>query len=261
MQVIFYGYGTGWHWCYYYSMAVQIICSILILHGLRYCPAIWKNLTFVKAFTVLVILGGYIELLLPIPGFFTVRMLHLVPFQSPTWSLAYFYIIVRHSPYNVSVCGSDDLVYVTTLVTLCVCAINAVPSAVQVPIMLLVGHVCSLFSACLPNALSSTCNVHDARFYKSINQSSITFHVSSLHFFGWGTLQLSFFLPFASCHCPLSMLAVQGPSEHMHFTCRFLVHHFNPTTDATPSGQFLSSTLAMLVASSTQWQVILGSPS
>jgi hypothetical protein len=103
MQVVFYGYGTGWHWCYYYSMVVQIIGCILLLHGLRYGPEVWKNLTFVKGYTVLVILAGYIEILLPIPGFLTVKMLHLVPFQSPTWSLAYLYIIVWHSSCNASV--------------------------------------------------------------------------------------------------------------------------------------------------------------
>jgi hypothetical protein len=150
MQVVFYGYGTGWHWCYYYSMAVQIIGNILILHGLRYCPAIWKNLTFVKAFTVLVILGGYIEVLLPIPGFFTVKMLHLVPFQSPTWSLAYFYIIVRHShALYLCACGSVHLVYVTTLVTLCLCAINAVPTYCCAGPYHALGRPCVLSFPCM----------------------------------------------------------------------------------------------------------------
>jgi hypothetical protein len=103
MQVVFYGYGTGWHWCYYFSMTVQIIGCILLLHGLRYGLAVWKDLTVVKVFTVLCILAEYIEVLLPIPGFLTVKMLHLVPFQSPTWTLAYLYIIVWHSSCIVSV--------------------------------------------------------------------------------------------------------------------------------------------------------------
>jgi hypothetical protein len=42
----------------------------------------------------MLILAFYIEVLLPIPGFVTVKMLHLVPFRNPTWTLAYLYIIV-----------------------------------------------------------------------------------------------------------------------------------------------------------------------
>jgi hypothetical protein len=94
VQVVFYGYGTGWHWCYYFPMIVQALTSIFTLYGLRYRPAIWQTLTLVKVWTVLIILAAYIEILLPIPGFLTVKMLHLVPFRSPTWTLAYFYIIV-----------------------------------------------------------------------------------------------------------------------------------------------------------------------
>jgi hypothetical protein len=94
MQVVFYGYGTGWHWCYYFPMIAQALTSIFHLYGLRYRPAIWQTLPLVKVWSVVIILAAYIEIFLPIPGFLTVKMLHLVPFRSPTWTLAYFYIIV-----------------------------------------------------------------------------------------------------------------------------------------------------------------------
>jgi hypothetical protein len=97
MQVVFYGYGTGWHWCYYYSMTIQTLTSIFLLCSLRYRREIWKTLTAVKAWTVVLISASYIEVLLPIPGFLTIKMLHVVPFRSPTWSLAYLYIMVWHS--------------------------------------------------------------------------------------------------------------------------------------------------------------------
>jgi hypothetical protein len=101
LQVLFYGYGTEWHWCYYFSLTVQILSSILLLFSLRYPPAIWNAFPFVKAFNVVIVLSNCIEGLLPIPGFVTPKMLHLVPFQSPTWTLAYMYINVCHLPCGV----------------------------------------------------------------------------------------------------------------------------------------------------------------
>jgi hypothetical protein len=171
MQVVFYGYGTGWHWSYYFSMIVQALTSIFLLSGLRYRLAIWKTLTLVKAWTVLIILAAYIEVLLPIPGFLTVKMLHVVPFRSPTWALAYLYIMVStiHAVYlccacqrNVwfaSPCVGDNLLILQ------VCSANAMPTvwwgAVQVPFVLLAGHVCSLLCIVTTNPqINNQCEWH-----------------------------------------------------------------------------------------------------
>jgi hypothetical protein len=91
MQFLFYGYGTGWHWCYYFSLTIEILSSILDLLGLRYRSAIWNAFPFVKASAVLIALSLYVEAFLPLPGFVTKKMLHLVPFRSPTLTLAHMY--------------------------------------------------------------------------------------------------------------------------------------------------------------------------
>jgi hypothetical protein len=101
MQVVFCGYGTGWHWCYYLPLTVHTLDSIVLLYSLRYPPAIWHEFRPVQAWSVMIVLSIYIEILLPIPGFVTNRMLHLVPFRSPTYVLVYSYIIVWHSPFSV----------------------------------------------------------------------------------------------------------------------------------------------------------------
>jgi hypothetical protein len=98
LQVLFYGYGTEWHWCYYFPLTVQILSSILLLFSLRYRLAIWNAFPFVKASNAAIILAMCIQGLLPMPGFVTPKMLHLVPFRSPTWTLAYVYITVCHLP-------------------------------------------------------------------------------------------------------------------------------------------------------------------
>jgi hypothetical protein len=94
----FFGYGTGWHWCYFFPLTVQSLANGFTLYGLRYRPSIWNAFTLVKAWTVMIILSIYIEILLPIPGFLTIKMVHFVPFRSPTWTLVYFYIIEWHLP-------------------------------------------------------------------------------------------------------------------------------------------------------------------
>jgi hypothetical protein len=103
MQFVFYGYGTGWHWCYYLPLTAQAFNSIFGLFALRYRPAIWNAFPLVKASTAMIILSIYIEGLLPIPGFVTAKLLHLVPFRSPSWTLVYYYIIVWHFPCGVPV--------------------------------------------------------------------------------------------------------------------------------------------------------------
>jgi hypothetical protein len=103
MQIMFYGYGTGWHWCYYLPLTVQIVNSILGLFSLRSRPAVWNAFPLVKAYTAMIYLAIYIEVVLPIPGFVTAKMLHLVPFRSPAWTLVYYYIIVWHFPCGVPV--------------------------------------------------------------------------------------------------------------------------------------------------------------
>jgi hypothetical protein len=82
-------------------MIVQALTSIFNVFGLRYRPAIWETLTVAKVWIFLIILATQIEVLLPIPGFLTVKMLHLVPFRSPTWALLYLYIMV----------GTNQMVY------------------------------------------------------------------------------------------------------------------------------------------------------
>jgi hypothetical protein len=96
MQVVFYGYGTGWHWCYYFPLTVQLLTSVFTLYGLRYRPAMWNTFTLVKAWTLIVVLAVYVEILLPMPGFMAKQMLHLVPFRSPAWTLTYFNLFVWH---------------------------------------------------------------------------------------------------------------------------------------------------------------------
>jgi uncharacterized membrane protein YpjA len=80
MQVVFFGYGTGWHWGYYFPIAVHILTIFPALYALRFRLETWNRFAVVKAWTVMIILGVYVETLLPIPGFLTVKMLHLVPF-------------------------------------------------------------------------------------------------------------------------------------------------------------------------------------
>jgi hypothetical protein len=58
----------------------------------------WNAFILVKAWTFMIVLAVYVELLLPIPGFMAKEMLHLVPFRSPAWTLAYLYLFVRHFP-------------------------------------------------------------------------------------------------------------------------------------------------------------------
>jgi hypothetical protein len=67
----------------------------------------------------------------------------------------------------------------------------------------------------------------------------------------------------AFCHVPLSTADARSGRirSHVPITCRFAMYHFNPTTEATPSGQLLSFTLAMHFAASILWQVMFGSPS
>jgi hypothetical protein len=103
MQFVFYGYGTGWHWCYYLPLIVQTLNSILGLLALRHRPAAWNAFPLVKAWTAMIHLAIYVEGFLPIPGFVTPKMLHFVPFRSPTWTLLYYYIIVWHLSCGVSV--------------------------------------------------------------------------------------------------------------------------------------------------------------
>jgi hypothetical protein len=98
MQVVFFGYGTGWHWGYYYSIAVHILACFTGLYSLRFRLAVLNGFAVVKVWSVVVILGVYVETLLPIAGILTVNMLHLVPFRSPTWTLVYYYIMVGLSP-------------------------------------------------------------------------------------------------------------------------------------------------------------------
>jgi hypothetical protein len=47
----------------------------------------------------------HICFLLPIPGFLSKKFLHLVPFQSPTWTMVFFYISVRHFHCSESDCA------------------------------------------------------------------------------------------------------------------------------------------------------------
>jgi hypothetical protein len=100
MQVVFYGYGTAWHWCYYFTLTIPILNSIIGLYGLRYRPAMWNSFVLVKVWTVMIVLAVYVELLLPIPGFMAKKMLHLVPFRSPTWTLAYYNLVVWPFPID-----------------------------------------------------------------------------------------------------------------------------------------------------------------
>jgi hypothetical protein len=166
MQVVFYGYGTGWHWCYYLPLTVQTLHSIALLYSLRYKPATWDAFRFVQAWSALVVSSLYMEIILPIPGFVTERMLHLVPFRSPTWILAYYYIVVWHLPFvypwqYLQKRGSVDSDHVKIKLRLGVCGISVFSKCwwvfVQLPIILLEGHVRTLFSAWLSHALTSRC--------------------------------------------------------------------------------------------------------
>jgi hypothetical protein len=107
-QVVFYGYGTGWHWCYYFPLTVNILNSTLALSALRYRLVIWNGLPFVKALTVMIVLSTWLEGLLPIPVFVTAKMLDFVPFRSPAWTLVYYYIIVWRL-----LCGASVVVLVS----------------------------------------------------------------------------------------------------------------------------------------------------
>jgi hypothetical protein len=127
MQVVFYGYGTGWHWCYYYSLTCQILAMFVNFYALRYRLSVWDAFPLVKAWNFMDVFSVYLEILLPVPGFFWKKMLHLVPFKSPAWTLLYFYIIVRHFPCGeidctcLQTCKSDSLYLLTVLFTLKMC--------------------------------------------------------------------------------------------------------------------------------------------
>jgi hypothetical protein len=105
MQVVLYGYGTGWHWCYYFTLVGQTFACFSFLYGLRYRLSEWDAFPLVKVSNFLMALSIYAEGLLPIPGFLSKKMIHLVPFQSPTWTMVYLYVIVWHTPCGVSVCA------------------------------------------------------------------------------------------------------------------------------------------------------------
>jgi hypothetical protein len=105
MQVVFYGYGTGWHWCYYLTLVGQTVACFSFLYGLRYRLSEWDAFPLVKVANFLMGFSIYVEVLLPIPGFLTKKMIHLVPFQSPTWTLMFLYVMVRHIPCGISVCA------------------------------------------------------------------------------------------------------------------------------------------------------------
>jgi hypothetical protein len=89
MQVVFYGYGygTGWHWCYYYTLTCQVIAILLNPYALQYRLSVWDAFPLVKAWNFMIAFSVYIEILLPVRGFFWKKMLNLVPFESLTWIL------------------------------------------------------------------------------------------------------------------------------------------------------------------------------
>jgi hypothetical protein len=103
MQFVVFGYGTGWHWCYYYTLAVQTLNVFVSFYALRYRLSVWEAFPLVKAWNVLSALSVHICFFLPIAGFLSKKLLHLVPFQSPTWTLVYFYVTVRNLH-----CGQSD---------------------------------------------------------------------------------------------------------------------------------------------------------
>jgi hypothetical protein len=123
MQFVVYGYGTGWHWCYYYSLACHTLNEIVSFYVLRYRLSVWEAFPLVKAWNLMSALSVHICFLVPISGFLSKKFLHLVPFQSPTWTLVYFYVTVRHFHCGLSdcahmqTCGFVYLAYQKALLT------------------------------------------------------------------------------------------------------------------------------------------------
>ena len=110
---MFYGYGTNWHPVYYPTLALAIVHSCIVLYSLRFRLATWEAFTSVKVYVTIGAWILYIEWFLPIPGFLTDRWLRFVPFQSPTMSMAYMYLMVWHYPHTIL--GSDDAPRVVAL--------------------------------------------------------------------------------------------------------------------------------------------------
>jgi hypothetical protein len=94
VQFIFYGYGTNWHWCYYFTMAVQTLASFSILYSLRFRLATWEAHPFVRVWNVVMPVSILAEVFLPVPGFIYSKMRKLTPLQSATWTMAYYYVAV-----------------------------------------------------------------------------------------------------------------------------------------------------------------------
>jgi hypothetical protein len=109
MQMYFYGFGTNWAWCYLPVWLWECSFPLVRILQFRYDRETWIKFTWVKMWNMLGPFAVYMELILPMTGFFSTRCLFLVPWQSPTWTIAFLFVAVRASLASIDKHPADTV--------------------------------------------------------------------------------------------------------------------------------------------------------